>query len=110
MPSRGVNGSVTHFQKLEVQVLGGRLHTPVPRSGPSRWADRHTPGPTLPVGLTRAGPQGFRAGIQYCAADGVMDSGPYPGDGGAGDVLKEPRSDLLQEVRLVAGWGEWGGQ
>ena len=39
-----------------------------------------------------------------------MDGGPYPGDGGPGDVLKEPRSDLLQEVRLVAGWGEWGGQ
>ena len=56
------------------------------------------------------GPQGFRAGIQYCAAGGVMDGGPYPGDGGPGDVLKEPRSDLLQEVRLVAGWGEWGGQ
>lgn len=58
------------------------------------------------------GPQGVRFGIQYCAAaaDGVVNCGPYPGDGGAGDVLKEPRSDLLQEVRLVAGWGEWGGQ
>lgn len=56
------------------------------------------------------GPQGFRAGILYRAANGVVDCGPFPGDGGAGDVLKEPLSDLLQEVRLVAGWGEWGGQ
>lgn len=47
------------------------------------------------------GPQGVRFGIQYCAADGAVNCGPYPGDGGAGDVLKEPRSDLLQEVRLV---------
>ena len=56
------------------------------------------------------GPQGFRTGILYRAANGVVDCGPFPGDGGAGDVLKEPRSDPLQEVRLVAGWGEWGGQ
>lgn len=64
MPAQG-NERLSHFQRLEVQVLGGHLRTSVPRSGPSRWVERHTPGPTLPVGLTWAH---RGSGLEYCTA------------------------------------------
>ena len=94
-PRRGMNGSVI-FKDWRCKYLEAISALPCPVRDPPGGSD--------------LGPQGFRTGILYRAANGVVDCGPFPGDGGAGDVLKEPRSDPLQEVRLVAGWGEWGGQ